>query len=73
MPHVEMTPVTGSETQWTVTVGSHSVTGDYEELCKWIAFLAHAMAYAAGYTSHGEHSQPRNDYSREVLHLQVDG
>ena len=31
-----------------------------EEIERWLPFLAHAMAVAAGRTSHGEHSNIRN-------------
>lgn len=34
-----------------------------DELENWMPILANAMAVAAGYTSHGEHSQRVNEYN----------
>jgi hypothetical protein len=39
-----------------------AIEGTEEEVCKWVHFIANAMAVAAGYTSFGEHSKPHNRF-----------
>ena len=37
-----------------------------EELERWLPILAHAMAVAAGYSSHGANCQPINEFKLQV-------
>lgn len=44
-------------------------TVSFEELDNWMPVVAHAMAIAAGYSSHGEHSQRVNPYGCKIAGL----
>lgn len=47
--------------------GTESVSE--EEIGRWLPLLANAMATSAGYSCHGENSQPRNPYRCRVTAL----
>ena len=72
IPFVTVQPRDGGK--WDVTIdhrfGLHlAVTA--EELDNWLPILAHAMAIAAGYSSHGEHSNPINPFKSGMSGLGV--
>lgn len=69
VPYVDVCPVDGSDSLFNVCVGSHSVLAELGEIQRWMPFLANAMAWSAGYTSHGKHSQLRNDFNLQTLSI----
>lgn len=48
------------------------VEGSKEEVCKWIGFIANAMAVAAGYSCHGENCRPINAHQVKLSGITVD-
>lgn len=43
------------------------IEANREEAERWLGFLADAMAIAAGFSSHGEHSGPVNPFHHRVV------
>lgn len=79
LPHHEFTVngykvpgVTGFETDdgWNIVVdGRFAITATHDEMERWIWLLANGMAVAAGFTCHGENSQPMNRYNTQVAQI----
>lgn len=67
VPHVRLTPIT--DTHYNVHIGGHSIYASYKEIQHWMPFIAHAMAWAAGYSSHGANSRLRNDYNVQSMEI----
>ncbi len=67
VPHVSVSPIAGDDTVMNISLGGFGICADVAEIERWAPLVAHAMAYAAGFTCHGEGSQPRNDYRVGVL------
>lgn len=63
VPYITVQPRDGGK--WDVSVDNRFMLWQpvtAEELDNWLPILAHAMAVAAGYSSHGEHSNPINPF-----------
>lgn len=67
VPHLKAT--SAGEGYWNLFIsgGPSMIQCSDDELRKWIGFIADAMAVAAGYSSHGEHSGRVNPYKRRLL------
>jgi hypothetical protein len=58
---------------WTLVLDHRfSVDATGEEVQKWLWWIANAMAIAAGYSCHGENSEPLNRYKCKVMGLSQD-
>lgn len=68
VPHLEI--VQTGETTWNLIIGGVGHSADHKEALRLLPFLAHAMAYAAGYSSFGEHCEIRNDYKCKVMMIE---
>ena len=71
IPHIEVRPLSGANdgSMNVILDGRFCVWTAEEEAKKWLPFLAHAMAVAAGFTCHGENSQEANIYKRRIIEL----
>lgn len=55
------------ETNWLLVLDRRfMLEASHEEVQRWMPFLAHAMAVAAGYSCHGANCTPLNPFSVRV-------
>lgn len=63
VPHLTAVLIEGTEDQWNLICdGRFMMQAPDHEVRRWLWFIANAMAVAAGYSSHGEHSCVPNPY-----------
>jgi len=61
VPHLRL--FEGADGQASLVLdGRFGVDGTEDEIRKWVCFVAHAMAVAAGYSCFGEQSAPMNPF-----------
>lgn len=70
VPYVTVQPLADGRIELTVD-GRFCLDGPVprEEFDRWIHILAHAMAVAAGYSSHGENCTPTNPHQHRISYL----
>lgn len=70
VPHVQASLANGHEKTWVLSLDRRFLLeADDEEVQRWMPFLAHAMAIAAGYTCHGNGCRPKNPFTVRVSGL----
>jgi hypothetical protein len=70
VPYVQAALVEGEEKRWVLDLDRRFMLEvDDEEVQRWMPFLAHAMAIAAGYSCHGEGCTLLNPFSVRVTGL----
>jgi hypothetical protein len=70
VPHVQASLMEGEEKRWLLDLDRRFLLeADDEEVQRWMPFLAHAMAIAAGYSCHGEGCTPLNPFAVRVTGL----
>lgn len=72
VPH--LTAYRNDDGSITLTVGGDraAIETTEEDLEAWIPFIAAAMAWAAGYASHGEYSGPDNPFAHRYIGIGMD-
>ena len=58
---------------WLVLDERFGIECSDDDLRKWVPFLADAMAVAAGYSCHGDHSGPTNPFKTRLLGVTPSG
>lgn len=67
VPYLTAYLIPGTEDEWNLVADRRFImqaSGD--EVRRWLWFLANCMAVAAGWSAHGENSQPVNPYRVQV-------
>lgn len=72
VPHLAAHLKAGTEGTWVLVLDSRfMLEATHEEACRWLPFLANAMAVAAGYSSHGANSRRANPFSVQMMGIEA--
>ena len=70
VPHIMAHLKAGTEGRWVLVLDERFMLEvEDDEVRRWMPFLANAMAVAAGYSAHGENSQPVNPYKVGMMRV----
>lgn len=70
VPFVELHPLSKEDDGMVnVVISDQCIMADMEEVKRWMPILAIAMARAAGYSTHGEHSKKVNPFKVQMAEI----